>query len=244
MDNIFDRNELFWGKDFQNSLQQKHVIVVGLGGVGGFTAEALARAGIGKLTLIDFDKVSKSNINRQIIALNSTIGEFKTDLLSKRLKDINPNIKINKITDFYTETMNLPTCDYIADAIDVLKSKISLLRYCHLNNVPVISSLGAGKRIDPSKLYICDIADIEDRNTPFVSHVLYQLKKLGIEKGINVVASREKPKSSKKILEQERITTNNGEIIEFNKITPSSTPFVAPVCGIMIASFIVQKFMV
>ena len=173
--NRFSRNELFWGAKFQETLSTKHVAVFGLGGVGGHCAEALARAGIGELTLIDFDTVSESNINRQIIALNSTIGQKKTSLFEKRLKDINPNIKLNIIEDFYTDTPI--KADYVADAIDTMRSKISLLENCVTYNIPVITSLGAGNRIDPTKLYICDIKDIENKKAPFVSNVLYQLKK-------------------------------------------------------------------
>ena len=102
MDEIFSRNKLFWGEENQNLLSLKHVAVFGLGGVGGFCAEALARAGIGTLTIIDFDNVSVSNINRQLVALQSTVGQNKAMLFEKRLKDINPNIKLNVIDDFYT----------------------------------------------------------------------------------------------------------------------------------------------
>ncbi len=237
--NRFSRNELFWGAKFQETLSTKHVAVFGLGGVGGHCAEALARAGIGELTLIDFDTVSESNINRQIIALNSTIGQKKTSLFEKRLKDINPNIKLNIIEDFYTDTPI--KADYVADAIDTMRSKISLLENCVTYNIPVITSLGAGNRIDPTKLYICDIKDIENKKAPFVSNVLYQLKKRGIETGIKAVVSREKPFVMQKITENEKITTSNGEEIEFTKIIPSSTPFVACVSGIYMASCIVQE---
>lgn len=241
---IFSRNELFWGKSAQELLQTKHVAVFGLGGVGGFCAEALARAGVGELTIVDFDTVSSSNINRQIIALHSTIGKSKAGLFEKRLKDINPEIKLNVIEDFYTEDLNefftinsLPFA-YIADAIDTMRSKISLLETCLKNKIPVISSMGAGNRIDPTQLYISDISEIENKNAPFISNIIYQLKKRGIEKGITVVASREKPFVQEKISETEKITTKNGEQIEFTKITPASTPFVASCAGIFMAYYI------
>ena len=167
--------------------------------VGGFCAEALARAGIGTLTIIDFDNVSVSNINRQLVALQSTVGQNKAMLFEKRLKDINPNIKLNVIDDFYTGNLDLSNIDFVADAIDTMRSKIELLEYCIKNNIPVISSMGAGNRIDPSKLYISDISEIENKNAPFVSNIIYQLKKRGIDKGITVVASREKPFVQEKI---------------------------------------------
>lgn len=239
---IFSRNILFWGEDNQKILSQKHVAVFGLGGVGGFCAESLARAGIGELTLIDFDKVSISNINRQTIALHSTVGKSKTELFAARLKDINPEIKLNIVEDFYTGK-EFGNADFVADAIDTMRSKITLLETCVNKEIPVISSMGAGNRIDPTKLYICDISQIENKNAPFVSNIIYQLKKRGIEQGITVVASREKPFSREKISETESITTNDGENIEFVKITPASTPFVASCAGIFMASYITQSFL-
>lgn len=240
LDEIFSRSELFWSAEFQHALNTKHVAVFGLGGVGGYCAEALARSGVGKLTLVDFDCVSASNINRQLIALHSTIGQKKTDLFEKRIKDINPEIELNIIDDFYTDTEI--EADFVADAIDTMRSKISLLENCVKNKIPVISSMGAGNRIDPAQLYICDIKNIEDKNAPFVSNIIYQLKKRNIESGITVVASREKPFVQKKISQTEQITTKNGEKIEFTKITPSSTPFVASAAGIFMASYIIRKF--
>lgn len=243
MCDIFSRNELFWGKDNQEILSSKHVAVFGLGGVGGFCAEALARAGIGELTIIDFDTVSETNINRQLVALHSTVGKSKAELFKDRLKDINPDIKLNVVDDFYSGGFNLSNVDYVADAIDTMRSKIELLETCVKQNVPVISSMGAGNRIDPTKLYISDISEIENKNAPFVSNIIYQLKKRGIEKGIAVVASREKPFVKEKISSTEKITTKSGENIEFTKITPSSTPFVASCAGIFMASYITQSFL-
>ena len=239
-DDIFSRNELYWGAEFQNALKSKHVAVFGLGGVGGYCAECLTRAGVGELTLVDFDEVSKSNINRQIIALHSTTGQKKTNLFEKRLKDINPEIKLNIIDDFYTD--EAIKADYAADAIDTMRSKISLLENCVKNKIPVISSMGAGNRMDPTKLYICDIKDVKEKNAPFVSNIIYQLKKRGIESGITVVASHEKPFCIEKISQTELLTTNKGEKIEFSKITPSSTPFVSSAAGIFMASYIIQEF--
>ncbi len=242
---MFSRNELYWGSEMQKLLATKHVAVFGLGGVGGFCAEMLARAGVGELTIIDFDKVALSNINRQIVALNSTIGQDKTSLFELRLKDINPAIKINLIHDFYSEKLNQQILnfnpDFIADAIDTMRSKISLLDFSYNNQFPIISSFGAGNRIAPEELYICDISDIEDKNSPFTSNILYRLKKRNIQKGINVVVSKEKPFSTDKVKIVENIKTQSGEEIEFAKIIPASTPFVASTAGILMASFIVKN---
>ena len=240
---LFSRNELFWGIEAQNILKNAHVAVFGLGGVGGFCAESLARAGIGELTIIDFDEVSPSNINRQIVALNSTVGQSKAKLFETRLKDINPEIKLNVIDDFYTGEILSDGIDFTADAIDTLRSKISLLENSVKKGIPVISSMGAGNRIDPTKLYISDISEIENKNAPFVSNCIYQLKKLGIEKGITVVASREKPFAREKISSKEIVKTKSGKELEFTKITPASTPFVASTAGIFMAYYIVSELL-
>ena len=244
MSELFSRNILYWGKENQKILAQKNVAVFGLGGVGGFCAEALARAGVGSLTIVDFDTVSESNINRQSVAFHSTIGQKKTALFEKRLKDINPDIHIEVIDDFYTDNFchsEANKLDYVADAIDTMRSKIHLLKTCYENKIPVISSMGAGNRINPEELYIADLKDVENRNAPFVSNIIYQLKKLGITEGITFVCSRETPHAEEKLSGKEEITTNSGEKIEFNKIIPSSTPFVASCSGIFMASYIVRK---
>lgn len=240
MNEIFARNILYWGEKAQEKLLSSHIAVFGLGGVGGFCAEALTRSGIGELTLIDFDRVSKTNINRQIIALNSTIGQAKTELFEQRLKDINPEIKLNLVNDFYQDNFDFSGIDYVADAIDTMRSKINLLVKCKELNIPVISSMGAGNRINPEKLYISDISQIRDKKAPFVSNILYQLKKYNITSGITVVTSDEKPFVQEKLSETENITTASGENIQFNKIIPSSTPFVASCAGIFMASRIVS----
>ena len=244
MNETFSRNILYWGEDFQKNLASKNICILGLGGVGGYTAEMLVRAGVENLTLVDFDTVSTSNINRQIIALQSTTNLKKTTLFESRFKDINPKINITTIDDFYSENLNInfTQYDFVVDAIDSMRSKIHLLETCYKLNVPIISSMGAGNRFDPTQLYICDIANIENKNAPFVSNILYQLKKRGIETGISVVASREKPFSQEKINELEQITTQAGETIEFNKIIPASTPFVASTAGILMAYHIIKEF--
>ena len=139
MDEIFARNVLYWGDEAQKIIASSHIAVFGLGGVGGFCAEALARSGVGELTLVDFDKVSKSNINRQIIALNSTVGMYKTELFEIRLRDINPDIKLHLINDFYLEDFDFSGINYTADAIDTMRSKVNLLVKCLENNVTAVS---------------------------------------------------------------------------------------------------------
>lgn len=242
---IFSRNELYWGKEGQNNLAVCHVVVFGLGGVGGFCAEMLARAGVGELTIVDFDTVAESNLNRQIVALNSTVGMHKTELFELRLKDINPEIKINVVNDFYTEHLNEmlleSKIDFVADAIDTLRSKISLLEFAYSNQLPVISSFGAGNRMDPEQLYICDISEVKEKKSPFICQIRHQLKKMGITEGITVVTSSEKTFSQEKITSVEKVKTQAGHKIQYTKIVPSSTPFVASTAGIFMASHIVKK---
>ncbi len=241
------RNELIWGKENQDLLKTKHVAVFGLGGVGGFALESLARSGVGAFTIVDFDTVSKSNINRQLIALNSTIGKKKTEIFKDRLLDINPDIKLRLIDDFYNDNIqelcfeNRP--DYVIDAIDTMRSKIDLLVYCYQNKIPVITSMGAGNRFDPTQLYITDISQIENKKCTFTKNVLYQLKKRGIESGITAVCSRETPKVLDKISVLETITTKSGDNIEFTKITPGSTPFVPAVAGYYLGWYVLKHFL-
>ncbi len=243
----FSRNELIWGKVNQKKLAKKHVTVFGLGGVGGFALESLARVGVCNFTIIDFDKVSESNINRQIIALSSTVGHKKTELFKKRLLDINPQIEVKCIDDFYHENLqsiifNAHT-DFVVDAIDTMRSKISLLEFCVRNNIPVVTSMGAGNRVDPTQLYITDISGIENKKCTFTKNVLYQLKKRGIESGITAVCSRENPHVEEKISVTENITTKNGENFEFTKITPGSTPFVPAVAGYYMGWYVLDKLL-
>lgn len=242
---IYERNELLWGKDAQKELFQKHVIIMGLGGVGSYAAEALARSGVGKLTLVDFDTVSETNINRQLIALLSNVGKAKTELMKQRIEEINPHIETKIISDFYTSKLNAELfaekVDFVVDAIDSMKFKIELLESCYKRNIPVISSMGAGNRLIPEMLYISDISEIKSKNCPFVKNILHRLKRREITNGITIVASIEKPRSIEKKSSIINCTTTNGENIETTKFTPGSSPFVPPVAGYMIASYIVRR---
>lgn len=246
----FSRNELVWGKENQKKLENKHVTVFGLGGVGGFALESLARAGVGHFTIIDFDTVSESNINRQLVALHSTVGKKKTELFAQRLLDINPEINVECIDDFYCENLRddcfKQKTDFVIDAIDTMRSKIDLLVYCYENKIPVITSMGAGNRFDPTQLFITDIKDLKDcgsKKCTFTKNVLYQLKKRGIESGITAVCSRENPCVLEKVSVIENITTKNGDNFEFTKITPGSTPFVPAVAGYYLGWYVLNELL-
>ena len=247
MENIFSRNELIWGKKAQDTLKEKHIAVFGLGGVGGYALESLARSGIGYFTIVDFDKVSVTNINRQIIALHSTVGENKAKLFKERLLDINPDVKINVIENFYNTRLNdlifAEKVDFVVDAIDTMRSKIELLTYCKKNDIPVVTSMGAGNRLDPTMLCLTDISKIENKKDVFVKNILYQLAQNGIESGITAVVSREKPHVAEKIMNTEKIQTPDGEYFEFNKISPGSTPFVPAVAGYYMAFFVLKSLL-
>lgn len=245
-EDIFSRNILFWGEDFQKKLSSLHIAVFGLGGVGSFAVEALARSGIGEFTLIDFDKVSPSNINRQLYADINTIGEEKTKIAKQRILNINKNAKIHLISDFYTSDMNNifeeNKFDFVIDAIDSFNFKIELIEYCLKNNIKIITSLGAGNRIRPYDLYISDLSEIKKATCPFAQRVITRLRKDGFEKNLPMVLSKEKPKTQKdKQIIEEKISLKSGKTIEYRKITPSTTPFVAPVAGFFMAAYTIEK---
>lgn len=239
----FSRNELYWGKEAQENLKNANVAIFGLGGVGSFSAETLARSGVGCFTVVDFDKVSQSNINRQLIALQSTVGISKAELVKDRILAINPKAKVTMIDDFYTSDMNEifnEKFDFVIDAIDSFNFKIELIEFCHQNAIPIATSMGAANRICPEKLFVADISEVQKINCPFAQRVIHRLRKDGIEENLPMVLSNEKPKTSEKILTEEKILTKSGKEIEFKKITPATTPFVAPVAGIMLASIAVR----
>ena len=239
MDEIFSRNKLLYGEEYLEKLKEKTVAIFGLGGVGGWAVEALARAGISNFMLIDFDKVSISNINRQIIANTSTIGNFKTELFKERILSINPNAKCETFNSFYTNSLNeelfSKKIDFVIDAIDTMKSKIELLVYCKTNNIPVISSMGAGNRLDPTKLKICDIAEVNTTLCNFSKNIIRQLKMNNITEGITVVTSEEKPIKITKTLNISQVNNT-----EFKKLTVGSNPFVPSVAGLYIGYYVIE----
>ena len=162
MPNQFSRTELLLGEEAMKKLQNSRVAIFGIGGVGGYTAEAFARSGVGAIDIIDNDTVCLTNLNRQIIATHSSIGKYKVDVAEARLLDINPDIKIKKYNIFYTpETkseFDFTKYDYVVDAIDTVVGKLSIIEEAKRANVPVISSMGAGNKLDPTKFEVADIS--------------------------------------------------------------------------------------
>lgn len=203
------------------------MIVFGIGGVGSFTAEALARCGIGSIALVDGDVVSKSNINRQIIALSSTVGKPKVSVMAERIKDINPNCIVTELPYFYTKTreIDISGYDYIIDAIDTVTSKIVLIEEAIRFNVPIISCMGTGNKLCPEKFEISDI--YKTSVCPLAKVMRHELKARGIKK-LKVLYSKEEPKRA-----------FSGE----NARIPASISFVPSVAGLIIAGEVVKDIL-
>ena len=180
----FERAELLIGADGLEKLKNSHIAVFGVGGVGGYTVEALVRAGVGKIDVFDPDKVVKSNLNRQIIALESTIGKYKVDVISERAKDINPNVIVNANRIFYlpenADSIDLSKYDYIVDAIDTVSAKIELAKRADELGIPMISAMGAGNKLDPTRFEVTDI--YKTSVCPLAKVMRKELKNCGVKK--------------------------------------------------------------
>ncbi|MBQ0017217.1 MAG: ThiF family adenylyltransferase [Clostridiales bacterium] len=197
---MHDRTKIVIGEDALKKLRDSKVIIFGIGGVGGYVAEMLSRSGIGNLTLVDFDVVSESNVNRQIVALNSTIGVEKVVVMKNRIGDIDKSInvetKIEKLTEENINSFNLQSFDYVIDCIDMVKSKIALMKYCYENNIKLISSMGTGNRNGIPDFEVKDIYETKDDGLARV--LRRELKKIGVQKA-TVVCSNNHPISSREL---------------------------------------------
>jgi tRNA A37 threonylcarbamoyladenosine dehydratase len=189
------RTKLLIGEEPLLQLTTKHVMVVGMGGVGSFAAEFIARSGIGKMTIIDGDVVDPSNRNRQLPALATTHGQPKVQIMADRLKAINPEIELNVVQEFVNPEMVKAQLehkpDYIIDAIDSITPKLTFISLAHQSRIPLVSSMGAGAKVDPTRLQVVDIS--KTYNCPFAQQIRKGLRKLGIKKGIKAVFSPEEP---------------------------------------------------
>ena len=217
------------GENSTENLAAKSVILFGLGGVGSYTAEALARAGIGKLTIVDNDTVSVTNINRQLCALHSTVGKPKVDVVKERILDINPQCEVTALQKFYlpenSAEFNLEKYDYIADAIDTVSAKIDLAVKSQEYGIPMISCMGTGNKLNPSLFTVSDI--FKTSGCPLCRVIRTELRKRGIKK-LNVVWSSEEP------VKPAQTNENSGK-----RSTPGSLPFVPPVAGMIMAGKII-----
>ena len=213
-----ERSELLLGTQCINKLKQANILIVGVGGVGAYAAEMLVRAGIGKMTIADSDTVSLSNINRQLIALHSTVGRVKTDVLAERLKDINPELQLSVIAEYIKdektdEILDSQHFDYIVDAIDTLSPKLALIKGALDRNIPIVSSMGAGAKLDPTKMEICDIS--KTHHCPLAHMLRKRLHKMGIRRGFKAVFSAEPPIEGAMILCEERNKKSNVGTISY-----------------------------
>lgn len=224
----FVRTELLIGKDNLEKLHKSNVILFGVGGVGGACLEALARSGILNITIVDADKVAKSNINRQLIATSEVIGMPKVDVVEARVKSICKDINITKLNMFYLPDNNdidFSRYDYVIDCIDTISAKIDIVKKCYELNVPVISCMGMGNKLNPLDIKITDI----NKTTicPLARVMRYELRKRGVKK-LKVCYSIEEPKKPVE------------EIVENGKVIPASISFVPPVAGYIIASEVIK----
>lgn len=235
MEDWYSRTELLLGSEHLERLRSAHVLVVGVGGVGAYAAEMICRAGVGNITIVDGDVVNPSNINRQLIARHSTIGQSKVELLAKRLIDINPELKL-KVHHLFLEDdeinnlLDSDTFNYVIDAIDTLSPKVFLIYNALKRKIKIVSSMGAGGRIDPSKIGFTDIS--KTYHCTLAKSVRKRLVKLGISKGLPVVFSSEQPK-------KEAVLATENE--RFKKSTVGTVSYMPAIFGCYLASYVIRK---
>ncbi len=234
MDEAFARTALLIGEDGVRRLRAAHVAVFGVGGVGGYAVEALARSGVGHFLLVDNDTVSVSNLNRQIIALHSTVGRYKTKVMEERIKDVCPETKVDTRECFFfpdnADSFDFWAYDYVIDAVDTVSAKLCLAERCAKAGTSLISAMGAGNKLDPSRLVVEDI--YSTKTCPLARVMRRELKKRGIE-GLKVVYSPEEPLEPK-----ERIPVGSGY-----RLTPGSMAFVPGAAGLLLASEVVKDLL-
>lgn len=244
--NQFSRTELMFGKDAMEVLKKSRVAVFGIGGVGGYTAEALARSGVGNIDLIDDDKVCLTNINRQIIATRKTVGKFKVDVMKERILEINPDAIVTTHQCFYladtADRFDFTEYDYIVDAIDTVSAKIEMILRAQDKKIPIISCMGAGNKLDPTRFEVTDI--YKTSICPLAKVMRKELKARGIKK-LKVVYSQE---PARKPLDDMAISCKSNCICPpgaVRKCTerrqiPGSNAFVPSVAGLIIAGEVIK----
>lgn len=242
----FSRTELLFGKEAMEKLAHSRVAVFGIGGVGGYVCEALVRSGVGAFDLIDDDKVCLTNLNRQIIATRSTVGKYKTDVMMERMKDINPDVEVQVHKCFFlpenADSFPFADYDYVVDAVDTVTAKISLVMKAREAGVPIISSMGAGNKLDASAFRVADI--YKTKVCPLAKVMRRELKKRGVKK-LKVVYSEEQPTRP---LEDMGISCRTNCICPpgakhkctERRAIPGSTAFVPSVAGLIIAGEVVK----
>lgn len=239
----FSRTQLVFGKEAMDRLKGSRVAVFGVGGVGGYAVEALARSGVGAIDIIDDDKVCLTNINRQIIATGKTVGKYKVDVAKERIEEINPDCKVTAFRTFYmpetADRFDFTQYDYVIDAIDTVTGKIALIENAKKAGTPIISSMGAGNKVDPTAFEVADI--YKTSVCPLARVMRYELKRRGIKK-LKVVYSKEKPIPP---IDDEDPNGENGCLSKADKVpgkrqVPGSTAFVPSVAGLIIAGEVIK----
>ncbi len=233
--NQFSRTELLIGKTAVDNLKNKRVAIFGIGGVGGYVCEALVRSGVGHFDLIDNDDVSLTNINRQIIALHSTIGRDKVEVMKERMLDINPEVDVTIHKCFFlpenADSFNFKEYDYVVDAVDTVTAKLQIIMCCKENGIPVISSMGTGNKLDPSRFTVADIYDTI--MCPLAKVMRKELKKRGVD-DLKVVYSDEKPLEQSQDVDEVELPADG------RRAVPGSSAFCPSVAGLILASEVVK----
>ena len=218
MNNWLERTELLLGEEKLARLRSANVLVVGVGGVGAYAAEMIVRAGVGRMTIADADKVSETNINRQLVALHSTVGKEKCEVLAERLRDINPDLKLKMVNRFIKDSetdalLDSEKFDYVVDAIDTLSPKLALIKGALERGIPLVSSMGAGAKTDPTLMEIKDIA--KTHHCPLAHMLRKRLHKIGIKRGFRAVFSPEPVREGAMILCEEQNKKSNVGTISY-----------------------------
>jgi tRNA A37 threonylcarbamoyladenosine dehydratase len=248
----FSRTELLVGCAGLDRLRNSRVMICGIGGVGSYAAEALGRAGVGRITLVDYDDICLTNVNRQIHALSSTVGLSKVDAMAARLRDINPHAEIIPVKTFFSrenaEQLLSPPPDYVLDAIDHFTAKAALITICREQGIPVISSMGAANKLDPAKVQVSDIA--ETKNCRMARSMRKILRKAGIERGVQVVFSteehRELDPATSTACGSECICPNRGDQVfscEHRRVILGSISYLPSIFGLTMAGVVVNHLL-
>ena len=245
MPNQFTRTELLLGKDAVDKLANSRVAVFGIGGVGGYVVEALVRSGVGEIDIIDDDKVCLTNINRQIVATHTTIGRYKVDVMAEKIADINPKAIVHVYKTFYipetADQFDFTNYDYVVDAIDTVTGKIGLVMQAQAVNTPIISSMGAGNKLDPTAFEVADL--FQTSVCPLAKVMRKELSKRGVT-SLKVVYSKEKPLTpivdeSDEVASEETLT-DTARQGSSRRQTPGSVSFVPSVVGLIIAGEVIK----
>ncbi len=233
MEELFSRSELIYGKEAMDKLNKCHVAIFGVGGVGGYVCEALARTGIGHFTLIDNDTIALSNFNRQIVATKETLGKYKVDVMKDRILSINDKavVEVKKmfVLPENINEIDFSQFDYIVDAIDTVKAKLAIIAKANELNIPMISSMGAGNKLNPMGFIVTDINKTD--TCPLAKKIRLELRKLGIKK-LKVVFSKERP-----------VELKEQQFNENKKPIPGSNAFVPSACGLLIGSEVINDLL-